>query len=394
MKGATDRATVPPQVHSHGAQRQVAGTFLLAPSLAEGSARRRHVAASANKSSASAQVAASVAVVVGLGVLNRLLYKMALVPMGSYAFFLSQLQCFGYVLVYFSFLFARYRAGIVTKEMLNCPKLPFVAVGFLEASCQLIQMLTAVRLPGALLPLLTQSSIIWNLLLSTLIVGQRYTAKQIGAAMVVMAGVILAGLPPKGLPGGTIEAVRPIDVTIFTLSMALISLAVILKEKIFKDAKARMGGKDLDVFVVNSTGSAFQALFVFLALPILTKLKGLSLAQLPDYLTEGFRVLVGRAADGGAPETFTGAPLLPFLYVAVNLCFNISALYLLRGAGSVVVSLAISSILPLTVLSFSYPLPFLGNPAPLGPMFGIGFVVLMLGMWAFNTAPKPRTKAS
>ncbi|MBA0673036.1 hypothetical protein Goklo_025316, partial [Gossypium klotzschianum] len=38
-----------------------------------------------------------------------------------------------YVLVYFSVLYLRYHAGIVTDEMLSMPKAPFLAVGLLEA---------------------------------------------------------------------------------------------------------------------------------------------------------------------------------------------------------------------------------------------------------------------
>lgn len=52
---------------------------------------------------------ASLAAVFGLGVSNRVLYKLALVPLSDYTFFLAQLQTFGYVLVYFSALAYRYR---------------------------------------------------------------------------------------------------------------------------------------------------------------------------------------------------------------------------------------------------------------------------------------------
>lgn len=38
-----------------------------------------------------------------------------------------------YVVVYFSILYCRYQAGIVTEEMLSLPKTPFLAVGLLEA---------------------------------------------------------------------------------------------------------------------------------------------------------------------------------------------------------------------------------------------------------------------
>lgn len=39
---------------------------------------------------------ALVATTMALGVANRVLYKMALVPLGDYVFFLAQFQTFGY----------------------------------------------------------------------------------------------------------------------------------------------------------------------------------------------------------------------------------------------------------------------------------------------------------
>lgn len=38
-----------------------------------------------------------------------------------------------YVAIYFSTLFTRYKAGIVTDEMLAFPKTPFIVIGLLEA---------------------------------------------------------------------------------------------------------------------------------------------------------------------------------------------------------------------------------------------------------------------
>ena len=38
-----------------------------------------------------------------------------------------------YVSIYFSILYMRYRAGIVTDEMIALPKSPFLAIGILEA---------------------------------------------------------------------------------------------------------------------------------------------------------------------------------------------------------------------------------------------------------------------
>ena len=126
---------------------------------------------------------ASVALVLALGVLNRVLNKMATVPMGNYLFFLAQIQTFGYVIFYGAILASRRRsaqahqrtdtprpylqvslnlsgtvvvyshfqcrAGLVTDEMLAAPdKRKFVLIGLLEATAQLISMVCVSKLPG------------------------------------------------------------------------------------------------------------------------------------------------------------------------------------------------------------------------------------------------------
>ena len=80
---------------------------------------------------------------------NKILYKMALVPMKNYPFFLAQILTFGYVIVYSSILLYRYKNGLVTREMLKMPKKPFIAIGFLEALGLAIGMAAAINLPGA-----------------------------------------------------------------------------------------------------------------------------------------------------------------------------------------------------------------------------------------------------
>eukprot|EP00873_Tetraselmis_striata_P040799 jgi/Tetstr1/461063/TSEL_006210.t1 len=324
------------------------------------------------------------ALVVALGVANRLLLKIALVPMGSYAFAMSLMQCFGYVIVYNLFLLSRIRSGIVTKEMRDTPSVPFIFVGLLEGITNVAQTYLAIRLPGALLPLLSQSGVIWQLGLSAILLGRRYSFRQVTSAIIVVTGVVLAGVPAKGVPSGGAHLQ---DVLAYAFTFSFIALDVLLKEKIFSDARKRMGTA-LDIFVVNSRGSLYQAIFVFLSLPVLTNLKGLSFHEIPGYFLQGMQCLMGKVPAGTVGVDPTGAPFLPLLYIAVNLSFNISALYVLRLAGSVHTSLVMSSVLPLTVLAFSFPLPLLGQPAPLGPFFGLGFVVLMVGMWLFNTAPK------
>ena len=74
---------------------------------------------------------------------------------------------------------------------------------------------------------------------------------------------------------------------IFVGSMFFPALATIFKERIFASAKKRLNGQSLDLFVVNSFGSAAQAVFIFLLLPVMSSLQGIPLSQLPFYIKQG-----------------------------------------------------------------------------------------------------------
>ncbi|PHT43753.1 hypothetical protein CQW23_17778 [Capsicum baccatum] len=70
-------------------------------------------------------------------------------------------------------------------------------------------------------------------------------------------------------------------------SSAFQAAASVIKEFVFIDAASRLKGKVLDIFVVNSFGSGFQAIFVLLFLPFLSNLKGIPFSELPSFLKSG-----------------------------------------------------------------------------------------------------------
>lgn len=74
---------------------------------------------------------------------------------------------------------------------------------------------------------------------------------------------------------------------LFVGSMFFPALATIFKERIFSQAKQRLKGQSLDLFVVNSFGSAAQALFIFLLLPVMSSLRHIPITELPNYLSQG-----------------------------------------------------------------------------------------------------------
>ncbi|KAH6755726.1 CRT transporter 2 [Perilla frutescens var. hirtella] len=325
-------------------------------------------------------VVACSAVTVALAIANRVLYKLALVPMKEFPFFLAQLTTFGYVAIYFSTLYMRYKAGTVTDEMLAFPKLPFVIIGFLEAIGVVSGMYSGANLPGPAIPILNQAFLVWQLAFSMLILGRRYSWNRLAGCFLVAAGVVLSVTSGSG-HDQMLSGVGMIWPAMMVSSTAFQAVASVLKESVFIDAATRLKGKVLDIFVVNSFGSGFQALFVLLFLPFLSNLKGIPLHELPSYLKNGAACFFNSGAN---TTDCGGAPLLPLLYIVTNIAFNISALNLLKYSSAVVSSLAVMSSVPISIYILSLPLPYLPEGVNLSPFFVAGSVVLMVGLILYN----------
>lgn len=325
-------------------------------------------------------IAAASAAVVALAVANRVLYKLALVPLKAYPFFLAQLTTFGYVAVYFSILYARSRAGVVTRDMLALPKRRFVAIGLLEALGVASGMSAAAMLPGPAIPILSQSFLVWQLIFSALLLGRTYSMRQIISCILVTSGVILA-VASGANDGQLLSGIKLIWPVLMVASSAFQAGASILKESVFIDGAKRLEGKRPDIFVVNSFGSGFQALFVFLLLPILSNLRGIKFAELPAYLNGGTECFLN---VGESPIDCGGAPFLPLLFMLVNMAFNISLLNLVKMSSALVASLTSTSAVPISIYILSLPLPYIPQGAKLSVSFIVGTVVLLMGLILYN----------
>ncbi|KAM5575288.1 protein CLT2, chloroplastic [Rosa sericea] len=321
---------------------------------------------------------------IALAVANRVLYKLALVPMKNHPFFLAQFMTFGYVVIYFSILYIRYRSGIVTDEMLRLPKSRFVAIGALEALGVASGMAAAAMLPGPAIPILSQTFLVWQLGFSSLVLGRSYRINQIVGCILVAAGVALA-VASGNDSGQMLSGVESVWPLLMISSSAFQAGASIIKEFVFVDAAAHLKGKSLDIFVVNSFGSGFQALFVLLFLPFLSNMRGIPFAQLPTYLKDGAGCFLNM---GAAASGCNGAPLLPLLYIAANLLFNISLLNVVKISSAVVASLIVMLSVPISIYVLSLPLPYLQEGATLSPFFLFGSAVLVLGLILYSI-PQP-----
>lgn len=326
------------------------------------------------------QIAFASALTIVFAVLNRVLYKLALVPMKEYPFFLAQITTFGYVAIYFSILLLRYSAGIVTKEMLLLPKTSFVLIGILEALGVAAGMSAGAMLPGPAIPILSQTFLVWQLLFSTIILGRKYTFKQIVGCLLVAIGVIVA-VTSGSDEGQLLSKVDIIWPALMIASSAFQAGASIIKEFVFIDAAKRLKGKTLDIFVVNSFGSGFQALFVLLFMPFLSQMKGIPFSELPSYLRSGAACFLN---IGPNVTGCNGAPLLPLLFIITNMAFNISLLNLVKTSSAVIASLAATLAVPLAIYVLALPLPYLPEGSVLSPFFLAGSVILVLGLILYN----------
>lgn len=87
----------------------------------------------------------------------------------------------------------------------------------------------------------------------------------------------------------------------------------------------------------------------------------------------------------GSGEGCGSAPLLAPAYVFCNLGFNIALLNLLRASSSVIQSLTLSSLVPITIAVFTLNLPYLEDPPVLGLNFVVGSIILSAGLLVYNS---------
>ncbi|CAN8299416.1 unnamed protein product [Cochlearia groenlandica] len=357
-----------------------------------------------------AEIIVWAAATAALGVGNRVMYKLALVPLKQYPFFLAQLSTFGYVVVYYSILYFRYRAGTVTDAMLSVPKMPFLVVGVLEALAAAAGMAAAANLSGPSTTVLSQTFLVWQIFFSIIFLGRRYSVNQVLGCTLVALGVIVSVARLDLLTlcaslfvnlhkehnrshrycsgSGAAHSLKEAGILwilLMVLSFLLQGADTVLKEVIFIDSQKRLKGESLDLFIVNSYGSAFQAVCIALLLPFLSKLWGIPFNQLGSYLKDGAVCFlnIGTIAKG-----CDGAPFLPLLFVIVNIGYNIALLRLLKISSAVVSCLASTVSVPIAVFLFTLPLPYLGVASSLPKGFMGGTLILVLGMILYSWSPQ------
>ena len=324
-------------------------------------------------------VAALGAATILLGAANRVLYKAALDACGGApaALYLAALQGAAPAVVYGSVLKWKEARGTVpagaSAASLLGSRWRLASVGAGEAASSALSFAAAARLPGALLPLLQQTMLVWQLAFERVVLKRAQPPRRLAGVAAVLAGVCLAAWPRGGL-GGAASAAPPDAMALFALAMAFPAVAFLTKESIFADAAAASGGAPLDVFALAARTSAIQALCILALLPASVLASGVRLPGLfPALLAGAGRVLGPAAPSRGA---------LPLAYVACNIAFNVSLITLVRVGGALAAGVAAAVLVPVAAAAFCVPWPGLPPPAALGPWFagGVGVSVAGLGL--------------
>jgi len=311
---------------------------------------------------------------VALATANRVMYKVALVPLGNYVFFLAQFTTFGYVLAYWMALIFNRAQGNVTDQQVTFARqrwLTFARIGALEAGSFLLGMLGAKALPGSILPVLGQLYLVFQMTFSSTLLGRSYSWRELAGCAFCVLGVILASAGGLGSESFQVLPWRPS--LLFVVSLALPALGSVLKEGLFKEARGICSG-ELNVFIVNTLGSSFQAVGVFLLLPVLASLQGVGAtpSAISEYLKAG-------------AKAFGSEPFWPCLYLCLNLGFNVTLLILLRTTSAVTVSLSVAAAVPATALVFATcDIPLLGKGEPLDRWFAAGLALILLGLGLYH----------
>jgi len=347
-----------------------------------------------------------VVLVIVLGTANRVLYKIALVPLGAYSQFMGFFVSSVYVLVYAGLLAVRRQAGISPPGQIDLPlhglryAAYFGLIGLCDAVGYVLGVLTAGAIPGPLLPLLSQTLLPFTILLSAVALGRVYSVSQLLSAACVIGGVLISLVHSShhspashtkhtnvalfsSLAADTVSPAKQlIYKLIYAGSSVFSALSFVLKEAIFARFAATTNAS-LDVFVVSFHGSFAQLVFTFgsLLLVSLPVFGGTKLSELGHFFVNGFTCFTGH--NPHETDDCHGAPLVPLIYMAVNLSWNIALIFLLKHGSALFMFIGISASIPLAEIAFAFPWPLLGA-SPMHKEYIFGLILIMVGLVSYR----------
>ena len=290
-----------------------------------------------------------------LGPLNFVLYKVAYAAYGNgNEFFVSNMVNFQYVLFGQGVLWWAQCKGQINPELNSWRVHGKIRVmALLDALSGFLAAMGAVYTTGAMQQLLNQSLIPFTMVAGWAFLGKYPTWKQVGGASVIFLGALVVLLPNLVLSGdsgsGSAHMMGLVAACVYASSNIPMSIAYTYKESAFKNMQVH-------VLYLTQWVSIYQLVWGFMLLPLQTipglgSKDGLTVSESLHSLRTGWKCFLHEdpvCADNHAAWLLTG-------YILVNFAFNLMGLYLVKHGSSVLNAISYAIILPLTVISFTFP---------------------------------------
>jgi len=253
----------------------------------------------------------------------------------------------------------------------------FIIIGCMEGLGTVLGFITAPHIDGVVISLLSQTIVPFSIICSLVFLNSRYTYWQLFSAMLVLCGGIIS-LVPQLRKGLNAELIYSIITAVSTLPGAI---AFTLKELLFAERKK----EGLDIFIVNTHGSLFQLLFQPIFIPLCVILKATNGVPLYQYVVDGLTCFTGVTPEGQGlkPDACNYSYIIYFIYVSVNLSFNILLLLLVKKTSSLLSFMTLKVILPIAVILFLFDWPIIG-PSTISFSEVISLVVISIGLVCYR----------
>eukprot|EP01111_Echinosteliopsis_oligospora_P011426 TRINITY_DN3770_c0_g1_i1.p1 TRINITY_DN3770_c0_g1~~TRINITY_DN3770_c0_g1_i1.p1 ORF type:complete len:417 (+),score=56.80 TRINITY_DN3770_c0_g1_i1:73-1323(+) len=349
--------------------------------------------------------------VIVTGSLNKVSSKIMSEPMANYSFFLSLFNSIAYILLYYGILLFRYYTGKVPEGQMTYPyrRMPrdptagalknklwstlpplkyFIIIGFMDSFGNILGLIAQPYLSGPMISLVQQSMVVFSIICAILILGTRYTWGQFGSAAVVIIGASIAFMPNLLKEPGSDH--NPISYALLmSFSNLPSAISFTIKELIFKREK------NLELFVVNSTGSLFQLIWFPAMIPITLLLKQTNGMPLLPYIKNGFLCFAGITPEADQnplnPNRCHPDPYPYLIYIVFNLGYNIFILLLLKQASALQSFMAIKAVLPISVFLFLIKWPLIGaSGIDQFTVYSLIIILIGLGLFRYSTILKER----
>lgn len=336
---------------------------------------------------------ASMALLILLGGLNSIAGKIRAQEHQEYdGLVAAVLNTISYVVVYFSVLLVEYRRGEVSTEELlfiygkgGVAYSVMLCAGFCDVASQVLGFTAQPYVAIVVSLLLSQTSTVWNMVWSMLVLQYRYILLECVGLAVCLSGAVLTLLPVfLGVSNGTTASTRtrPFMALFVLLSSAVAALGFVLKEKCFRQWEAEAGrpteqtaiaassgggttpAPRLNIWCVNSAGAVWSLIFVLPISVVTSCLKKPANMSVSSFMANGAMCFFNSASVDVDRSYFEGACQRGWqswaIYIVVNISWNYSIYYVLKHQSALMAFMCMKAIAPVALVLSLFNWPIIG----------------------------------